>query len=76
MPMLFTASSVRPQVMEANKDYMGRNVWRQAFGDISMGNQQATTQLSQEYGNAMNQAYLSSMANENAIRASNLGQGY
>lgn len=76
MPMIFTAESVKPQLMEANKDYLGRNTWNQMFSEVALDTGLAKSSLNNQYGNVMNEAYIASFANKNAIQNSNLGQGY
>lgn len=76
MPMIFTAESVKPQLMEANKDYLGRNTWNQMFSEVALDTGLAKSSLNNQYGNAINEAYIASLANKNAIQSSNLGQGY
>lgn len=76
MPNVVTGSSVRSQLMEANKDYYGRNTWEQAFGQVRIAQDRAMSQLDKSYGDAMSQAYAASLQQQNAIQASGLGQGF
>ena len=76
MGMVFTASSVRPQLIEANRDYTGRSVWNQAFGDIGRSTDIAQQNLNISYEQSLADAYVASMQQEQQIKRSNLAEGY
>lgn len=76
MPNVFTADSVRDQLMAANKDYYGRNTWDMQASQIDLASQLATSELNKNYSDTVAQAYMASLKNKQAILGSNLMQGY
>ena len=76
MPMIFTADSVRDNLISANRDYYGRSSWNQAFGRIGDSYTIGKNSLDTNYSKAMNEAYLQNTKANSQIMGSNLGQGY
>lgn len=73
---IFTQSGIRSNLERLNRDVTGARTWGQMYGAADLMGQQATAGLNQEYSNAMNEAYMSSLQNQSAIMASNVGTGY
>lgn len=71
-----STEDVAKTLYELNKNYEGQQVWREAFVNTELAEQQALESVKYDYAKAANQAYAASMANENALLNSNLGQGY
>lgn len=71
-----STEDVAKTLYELNKNYEGQQVWREAFVNTELAEQQALESVKYDYAKAANQAYAASMANENALMNSNLGQGY
>jgi hypothetical protein len=76
MAMIFTSGNTRDALMSANKDYAGRSVWNQAFGNIGNSYGINANNLDTQYGQALNSAYMSSFQTKNQVYGSNLAQGY
>lgn len=76
MAMIFTSGNTRDALMSANKDYAGRSVWNQAFGNIGNSYGINANNLDTQYGQALNSAYVSSYQTKNQVYGSNLAQGY
>lgn len=73
---VFTTSGAKAALKEFNQDYYGRRTWDSMFGTIGVYGDTATSMLSDQYSQSINDAYISAMRNNNEIIASNLGQGY
>lgn len=71
-----STNDVAKQLYEANKSYNGEQTWRNLYLQNSMAEQQAVENLTYDYGAAMNEAYLASLQQHDAIANSALGQGY
>lgn len=76
MPMIFDTNTIKSQLSEANRDYMGRKTWENLYGSIDLAKQAQTSQLESDYASAMSSAYASAYQNEADVLASNLGTGY
>lgn len=76
MPMIFDTNTIKLQLSEANRDYMGRKTWENLYGSIDLAKQAQTSQLESDYASAMSSAYASAYQNEADVLASNLGTGY
>lgn len=76
MPMIFTADSIKEELRSANKDYLGRNAWNQAFSQVGLQEQLATDYLSTSYDQSLKDAYASALQNRQSIYGGNLGQGF
>ena len=73
---IFTASDVKKQLRESNRNYLGYNLWSQNQAYISLQEQLGTEQLSSQYQSAVGQAYMASLGQKQAILGSNMGQGF
>jgi len=76
MPYVLTEQQAKKQLKELNRDYLGRQTWEKMYGQIDLGAQQAESALTYDYAKAIGEAYQSSIAAEQNIMASNLGQGF
>lgn len=76
MPMIFDTNTIKSQLNEANRDYMGRKTWENLYGSIDLAKQAQTSQLESDYASAISSAYASAYRNEADVLASNLGTGY
>lgn len=76
MPMIFDTNTIKSQLSEANRDYIGRKTWENLYGSIDLAKQAQTSQLESDYASAMSSAYASAYQNEADVLASNLGTGY
>lgn len=76
MALTMSTNDVARQLYNLNRQYNGEQTWRKLYQDVSINSQLAQSQLSYDYGSAMNEAYLASLQQANAISGSNLGQGY
>lgn len=73
---VFLASDIKKQLQEANKTYDNRKTWEELYGNISLQEQQAVSNLDYDYSKAVSEAYASSLKQNAAIAGSNLGQGF
>ena len=64
------------ELKKLNKNYLSDEYFRDAFAATSLSEQRNLSQLEYDYSSAINEAYVSSLQNENAIRNSALGTGY
>lgn len=74
--MPFTSSEMKSYLAEANRDYTGRKTWESMYGAIDYSGQKALSQAESSYGEAVGQAYESSLKNAQDIMSSNIGTGY
>ena len=74
--MIYDTSSIKQQLKEANRDYMGRKTWENLYAGIDIAEKQQIGVLKQDYAKAMSDAYAAAYNNKVAIGASNIGQGY
>lgn len=74
--MITDTSSIKQQLKEANRDYMGRKTWENLYAGIDIAEKQQIGVLKQDYAKAISDAYATAYNNKVAIGASNLGQGY
>lgn len=74
--MIYDTSSIKQQLKEANRDYMGRKTWENLYAGIDIAEKQQISVLKQDYAKAMSDAYATAYNNKVAIGASNIGQGY
>lgn len=74
--MPFTSSEMKSYLAEANRDYTGRKTWESMYGAIDYSGQKALSQAESSYGEAVGQAYESSLKNAQDIMSSNMGTGY
>ena len=74
--MIYDTSSIKQQLKEANRDYMGRKTWENLYAGIDIAEKQQIGVLKQDYAKAMSDAYATAYKNKVAVGASNIGQGY
>lgn len=74
--MIYDTSSIKQQLKEANRDYMGRKTWENLYAGIDIAEKQQIGVLKQDYAKAMSDAYATAYKNKSAVGASNIGQGY
>ena len=74
--MIYDTSSIKQQLKEANRDYMGRKTWENLYAGIDIAEKQQINVLKQDYAKAMSDAYATAYKNKAAVGASNIGQGY
>jgi hypothetical protein len=74
--MILDKNSAIQELKQLNKNYLADEHFRNAFASSSLSRQQALSTLDYDYSSAINQAYIASMENANAIAGSALGQGY
>ena len=75
MSYVFTSDEVKNQLKELNKSYDGRKTFGDLYAGVDLAAQRQLSDLSYDYGIAMNQAYTSSMQQKSAIAGSTLGAG-
>lgn len=76
MPMIFDTNTIKSQLSEANRDYMGRKTWEGLYGSIDLARQAQVSKLQSDYASAVSSAYASAYQNEADVLSSNLGTGY
>jgi hypothetical protein len=76
MPMLADINDVAKQLREMNKTYYNDEQIRDMFMDTALSEQRAVSSLNYDYSQAVNDAYVASLQNRNAIYDTALGQGY
>lgn len=74
--MIYDTSSIKQQLKEANRDYIGRKTWENLYAGIDIAEKQQIGVLKQDYAKAMSDAYATAYKNKVAVGASNIGQGY
>lgn len=74
--MISDKSTIKQQLKDANRDYMGRKTWENLYAGIDIAEKQQIGVLKQDYAKAMSDAYATAYKNKAAIGASNIGQGY
>ncbi len=74
--MIYDTSSIKQQLKEANRDYMGRKTWENLYAGIDIAEKQQIGVLKQDYAKAVSDAYATAYNNKVAVGASNIGQGY
>ena len=74
--MIYDTSSIKQQLKEANRDYIGRKTWENLYAGIDIAEKQQINVLKQDYAKAMSDAYATAYKNKAAVGASNIGQGY
>lgn len=73
---VFTTGSIRDQLAEANRDYIGRKTWESLYGSVDLARQQQLGQLKVDYSKAVSDAYAAAYQSNAAIANSALGEGY
>ena len=76
MPYVLTEQQAKQQLKQLNRDYLGRQTWEKMYGQIDLGTRQAESALTYDYAKAVGEAYQSSIAAEQNIMSSNVGQGF
>ena len=76
MPYVLTEQQAKQQLKQLNRDYLGRQTWEKMYGQIDLGTRQAENALTYDYAKAVGEAYQSSIAAEQNIMSSNIGQGF
>lgn len=74
--MISDKSTIKQQLKDANRDYIGRKTWENLYAGIDIAEKQQIGVLKQDYAKAMSDAYATAYKNKVAVGASNLGQGY
>lgn len=74
--MLADINDVAKQLREMNKTYYNDERIRDMFIDTALSEQRAVSSLNYDYSQAVNDAYVASLQNRNAIYDTSLGQGY
>ena len=72
----YAPGSISGQYVASKRNEEGSYVYDKAAQDIGMQKQAALQNLSENYGNIVNNAYTSYLANQRGIGASQMGQGY
>lgn len=84
---VFTADNAKNYLKEYNKNYLGEQIWLNAFNTIDKNYRSAVTDLAiaegkqesnalRDYSANITEAYKTAMMQRNQIAASNLGQGF
>ena len=76
MAYIVSNEDLKRQLYNLNRNYYGEQTWRNLYLQTSLGKEQALSDIKYDYGQAMNEAYASAMAQQSAIENSALGQGY
>jgi hypothetical protein len=76
MAYIANINDVSKELYKLNRNYENEQTWRNLYKDVSLNEQMAASQLTYDYGRAVNDAYISAMANQAAISGSALGEGY
>jgi len=70
------ASDYGSLLAQHQRDSEGRMLWDQIIGNASLQHANASNVLQGQYSSAVASAYEASLASQNVVRGSNLGQGY
>ena len=61
--MIYDTSSIKQQLKEANRDYIGRKTWENLYAGIDIAEKQQIGALKQDYAKAMSDAYATAYKN-------------
>lgn len=76
MPTILDKDMIRENIYNQYKTEQGRKTFEEMFATNAFMTQQQQSALTYDYSQAMNEAYIASSQQEQAILDSNLGQGY
>lgn len=72
---IFSEEDMKRQLYDLNRDYRGRQTWRDMYARAGLSAQMQQSALNQNYANTMAQAYTASLGGNAAIAGSNVIQG-
>jgi hypothetical protein len=72
---IFSEEDMKRQLYDLNRDYRGRQTWRDMYARAGLSAQMQQSALNQSYANTMAQAYTASLGGNAAIAGSNVIQG-
>lgn len=70
-----TLENMKDALRNLNRDYYGNKTFASLYGANYLSGEMQKGTIAQSYGDAMEQAYKSSLAQRSAVQASNIGQG-
>lgn len=74
--MIYDTNTIKSQLAEANRDYMGRKTWENLYGSVDLAKQQSLSTARETYDTNVLNAYSEAFKSNQNVMSSNIGQGY